>query len=88
MPKPDTNPMQSAHAALRCHAKAKSTGKRCNSPAVKGWTVCRMHGAGGGAPTGSGNGAWVHGGRSQSVEQNRRTLAALIKQVQKFANAI
>jgi hypothetical protein len=38
-----------------------------------------MHGAGGGAPTGPDNGAWVHGERSQAVEQNRRTLMALVK---------
>ena len=38
-----------------------------------------MHGAGGGAPTGPGNGAWLHGGRSQAVEQNRRMLMALVK---------
>lgn len=43
--------------AKRCTATAKSTGERCQNPAVKGWDVCRMHGAGtpkedttGGAP--------------------------------------
>jgi len=43
--------------AQRCTATAKSTGERCQNPAVKGWDVCRMHGAGtpkedatGGAP--------------------------------------
>ena len=38
----------------RCTAKSKSTGKRCMQPAVKGYTVCRFHGANpknhGGAP--------------------------------------
>jgi hypothetical protein len=71
--------MSHAHSAPRCTAKAKTTGKRCNAPAKHGWHVCRMHGAGGGAPTGPGNGAWVHGDRSQAVEQNRRTLMALVK---------
>jgi len=44
--------------AKQCTATAKSTGERCQNPAVKGWDVCRMHGAGtpkedatGGAPT-------------------------------------
>ena len=46
------NPMQSAHDAPRCKAKSKRTGKRCRAPAVRGFRVCRMHGAGGGAPTG------------------------------------
>jgi len=43
--------------AKRCTATAKSTGERCQNPAVTGWDVCRMHGAGtpkddatGGAP--------------------------------------
>lgn len=43
--------------AKRCTATAKSTGERCQNPAVKGWDVCRVHGAGtpkddatGGAP--------------------------------------
>lgn len=43
--------------AKRCTATAKSTGERCQNPAVTGWEVCRMHGAGtpkedatGGAP--------------------------------------
>jgi glucans biosynthesis protein len=44
------NPMQSAHDAPRC--KAKSSGKLCGAPAVRGCRVCRMHRARGGAPTG------------------------------------
>jgi hypothetical protein len=32
--------------AQRCTATAKSTGERCKNPAVQGYTVCRMHGAG------------------------------------------
>lgn len=38
-----------------------------------------MHGAGGGAPTGPAKGAWLHGDRSQAVEQDRRYLMALVK---------
>ncbi|HSF93103.1 MAG TPA: hypothetical protein VLA51_12995 [Paracoccaceae bacterium] len=75
------NPMHKAQNAPRCHAKAKTTGNRCKSPAKRGWHVCRMHGADGGAPTGPKNGAWLHGDRSQAVEQNRRTLMALVKLV-------
>jgi len=43
--------------AKQCTATAKSTGERCQNPAVSGWDVCRLHGAGspkegttGGAP--------------------------------------
>ena len=42
------NPMHKAHAATRCQAKSKRSGKPCRAPAVRG--VCRMHGARGGAP--------------------------------------
>jgi hypothetical protein len=32
---------------LRCTAKAKSTGERCQNPRVRGKGICRLHGAGG-----------------------------------------
>jgi hypothetical protein len=76
----DANPMQSAHAAPRCHAKAKTTGNRCKAPAKRGWSVCRMHGAGGGAPTGPANGAWVHGGRSNDVNNIRSMVAECLRE--------
>ena len=44
------NSMEKAHAALRCHARSKRTGLPCKAPAVRGFRVCRMHGARGGAP--------------------------------------
>jgi hypothetical protein len=45
---------------LRCRARSKRSGLQCRSPAVKGHSVCRMHGAGGGAPKGNRN-ALKHG---------------------------
>lgn len=30
----------------QCRAKSKRSGRRCQSPAVRGYDVCRMHGAG------------------------------------------
>ncbi len=49
----------------RCKAKAKRSGERCQLPAVRGYDVCRVHGANpknhGGPPKGSLN-AMVHGG--------------------------
>ena len=62
--KQDGNPMHPAQRLLlapRCTARAKRTGSTCKAPAVRGWSVCRMHGAHGGAPSGPGNGyvaAW------------------------------
>jgi hypothetical protein len=35
--------------ASRCRAKSKRS-RKCQSPAVRGSMVCRMHGASGGAP--------------------------------------
>jgi len=49
--------MPTNDSAQQCTATAKSTGERCQNPAVSGWDVCRLHGAGspkegttGGAP--------------------------------------
>jgi len=35
----------------RCKAKSKRSGERCKNFAIKGWGVCRMHGARGGPQT-------------------------------------
>ena len=77
MGKGDANPMRNAHAAPRCTARSKRTGERCRGPAVKGWTVCRMHGARGGAPRGAGHGNYRHGGRTRDTVETRR-LANLL----------
>ena len=37
--------MDKAHNAPGCTARSKRSGQRCRAPAVKGWRVCRMHGA-------------------------------------------
>lgn len=44
----------------RCTATTKTTGRRCRQPAAPGYSVCRYHGAGGGAPKGNLN-ALIHG---------------------------
>jgi hypothetical protein len=60
----EINPMLlDMRQALRCRAKSKRSGKRCRSPAVRGYSVCRLHGAGGGAPKGNRN-ALKHGASS------------------------
>ena len=38
-------PSVSKHNALRCHARAKSSGTRCKNPAAFGCSTCRVHGA-------------------------------------------
>lgn len=73
------NPLQSAHAAPRCKAKSKRTGKPCRAPAVRGFRVCRMHGAGGGAPEGKRNGNFRHGGRTKEATDASRYINELAR---------
>ncbi len=75
--KSDTNPLQSAHDAPRCAAHSKRTGYPCKSPAVRGWNVCRMHGAGGGALAGADHPNYRHGLRSQEMQSIRRLTSFL-----------
>src|SRR5215204_3805015 len=57
------------HQALRCKARSKRTGKPCRSPAVRGWAVCRMHGARGGAPKAEANGNYKTGEHTAEVHE-------------------
>ncbi len=78
------NPVQSTlamHQSPRCTAHSKRTGKPCGSPAVRGWAVCRMHGARGGAPKGERNGAYRHGGYTQEALAASQYVRALVKLV-------
>ena len=62
--KSDLKAVEAMQKALRCKAHSKRSGLPCKSPAVKGYNVCRMHGARGGAPSGKANGRFVHGSRT------------------------
>ena len=75
------------HQALRCRAKSKRSGLRCQAPAMRGHSVCRMHGAGGGAPKGNRN-ALKHGGYTVEVLETRRMVAALTKQARELVETI
>jgi hypothetical protein len=68
------NPMQNilkAHAAPRCLAKSKRTGQRCKAPPVRGFRVCRMHGARGGAPEGKRSARRQVQGNHRALEVNQ-----------------
>jgi hypothetical protein len=67
-------------SAPRCSATSKRTRQPCQAPAVRGWTVCRFHGAGGGAPKGKANGAYVHGQYSEEALARRRELRDLLRE--------
>lgn len=70
-------PAQRLADAPRCTARTKATGCRCKGPAVTGSTVCRMHGARGGAPEGKRNGMWRHGGRTKESDTIRKMTRVL-----------
>ena len=65
--------------ARRCSATSKRTGKPCQAPAVRGWAVCRFHGARGGAPKGAQNGSYKHGIYMNEAIEERRALSALLR---------
>ena len=75
--KSDTSPMQRAHMALRCTAHSKRSGILCKNPAVRGWAVCRMHGARGGHGEGEVNPAYKHGVRSKRFLLTRSLVTKL-----------
>jgi hypothetical protein len=58
--------------APRCSATSKRTHERCKAPAVRGWTVCRFHGARGGGPKGKRNGMFKHGLDTKEAVKERR----------------
>lgn len=84
MEKTSVNPMHPSpvsrmNRAPRCSARSKRSGSRCRSPAVRGKAVCRMHGAGAGAPEGERNGRWRHGMRSGGMLAERTMRRLLLK---------
>ncbi len=72
-------PASRLQSAPRCAATSKRTGKRCRAPAVRGWPVCRMHGARGGAPRGKRNGAWRHGLYEGDNTERLRAVRQLLR---------
>jgi hypothetical protein len=66
--------------APRCCATSKRTRVRCKAPAVRGWKVCRFHGARGGAPKGQRNGMYRQGLYTKEAVEERRFLRELIRQ--------
>jgi hypothetical protein len=70
--------------ALRCTAKSKRTGERCRAPAVRGYSVCRFHGARGGAPKGIDNGAWKHGLYGNAAKVERFLVKRLLEDALSF----
>ncbi len=74
--------------APRCSATSKRTGKPCQAPAVRDWTVCRFHGAGGGGPKGKRNGMFKHGLYTNEAIEERRALSALLRASRESLDAL
>ena len=79
------NLMELMNQAPRCSATSKRSGKPCQAPALKGWSVCRCHGARGGAPTGKRNGRYRHGERTKATQALRGEIAALCRMARRPA---
>lgn len=74
--------------AKRCGAKSKRSGDRCKGPAMNGWSVCRMHGARGGAPFGKRNPRYRHGNRTREIIEMRRELSELLREARDLCGSI
>lgn len=70
--------------AQQCSATSKRTRRRCRAPAVKGWAVCRFHGARGGAPEGTRNGAYRHGGFTKEVLAEVRGFREILREAREM----
>jgi hypothetical protein len=67
--------------APRCSATSKRTRERCKAPAVRGWTVCRFHGARGGGPKGERNGMYRHGLNTKEAMKERHSYSTIARNV-------
>lgn len=82
------NNIRKAHAAVRCHAMSKRAGQRCKAPAKRGWSVCRLHGAGGGHGAGKANPAYKHGGRTRESAAMRKAIAELVREAKEIDGVV
>jgi hypothetical protein len=65
----------------RCTATSKRTKLQCRGPAVKGWSVCRFHGARGGPKTAEGRrrcaeARTTHGRETRAIREARALKSA------------
>jgi hypothetical protein len=72
----------------RCTAMSKRTRKPCRAPAVRGWGVCRFHGARSGAPKGVRNGSYKDGLHTKEAIEERRQIKGLLKEARDTLSAI
>ena len=82
------NPSLDLSALPRCQANAKSTGKRCGKPAMKGKRVCYIHGGKSpGAPKGNIN-AYKHGACTKEWNDMTKQARDLLKMTKDYMKAV
>lgn len=64
----------------RCKARSKQSGQKCQGFCVKGFSVCRMHGARSNPRRGPEHGRYRTGFYTQEALAERRALADTIRQ--------
>jgi hypothetical protein len=79
-------PLPAMMTAKRCHAKAKSTGQRCNNPAAYGMPVCRLHGARKKSTVCTGADHWNyrHGQETLEAKANNRETNEILTRIKKL----
>jgi hypothetical protein len=82
------DPTQRLRDAPRCSATAKSTKQRCRNPSKQSWNVCRLHGAGGGAPSGSQHPNYRHGMRTKQIAEVNKLISLLSKETWGFIEGL
>lgn len=85
---PEASPVLRLRAAPRCRATSKRTKQPCQAPAMKGWSVCRFHGARGGAPKGERHGSYRHGLYCEEAKQYRREVSALLREAKAMMSTV
>lgn len=88
MKESDADPMHAANSAPRCTAKSKRSGHPCQAPAVRGWNVCRMHGARGGSRPGKAHPNYKHGVRSHEATALRAYINTLGREARSRDDAL
>src|SRR5262245_52541649 len=85
--------LAAAHAAPRCGARSKRTGKPCQGPAMAN-RRCRMHGGkstGPRTPEGlerSRKANWKHGGYSAAVKADRKASRSSVRLIRQIIAAL
>jgi hypothetical protein len=76
-----------AEAAPRCRARCRRSKAPCRGPAIRGKSVCRLHGGKGGGPLGERNGAYRTGHYTAEAKVERRQLRHLLQELRSLIDS-